>query len=421
MSRTHAPALSTAFRAGALAALGTWAVVALPALIGWVSAPESTLPWWAGLGVGSAIWFLGHGQPVGVAGLDVSITPLLLSALFVVICWRSSRRLLALQRGVIGTVEWDDQLWRRIVPGYLLGYGSGAVAFWLVTLSAPVRPGPMAVVGALLVPVIGLALVLAAPGRTTTPAVVDRLLDRAPGWLPTAVGAAWRGAGLLLAAGGALVVLRLLGSVGTVVRIQGEYDAGLVAGLVLALAQVAFLGNAATWGVAFLAGPGFSVAVGGVISPAGAHPGLMPLIPILGALPEEARYPWGLWIVLAVPVVAGMWVARYVARGQREWSLRDRLAASGAAVAGAVLLVVVVTWLGNGAIGVERLSAVGPALLPMAGALLLEVLVGAAVWIGWVAVQGWRRSRAGAEPAADSLSSDNDSADNQSVDNLWTT
>jgi hypothetical protein len=373
--------LPTAARAGLVTAFATWAVVALPALVGWVSAPESSLGWWSGLAVGSAIWFLGHGQAIGGAGIAVSTTPLLLLAVFVVIAWRVSRRLLLGARARVRRSEWDPVLWRAVVPGYLLGYVMAAAVFAALTLAGSVHPDPMGIVGALLVPVLGLALVLVRPGEDTTPNLVERGLATLPGWAPTAWRAATRGALLLLAAGMALVLLRVLLSLGSVARIQGEYGAELVAGIVLALAQVAFLGNAATWGLAFLAGPGFSVAVDGLISPAGAHPGLMPLIPILGALPDEAHYPGAMWAVVAVPVVLGGVIARWVDRrlGATRW--HARLGAMAAAGVGATVLVTVLTALANGAMGLERLRSVGVDIWPFAGCLLAELLGGAALWL----------------------------------------
>jgi hypothetical protein len=374
-------ALPTAARAGLVTALATWAVVVLPALAGWVSAPESSLGWWSGMAVGSAIWFLGHGQSISGAGIAVSTTPLLLLAVFVVIAWRVSRRLVLGARARVRRSEWDGVLWRGVVPGYLLGYVIAAAVFAALTLAGSVHPDPMGIVGALLVPILGLAIVLVRAGEDTTPRLIERGLAAPPRWSATAWRAATRGALLLLAAGMALVLFRLIFSLGAVLRIQGEYGADLVAGIVLAIAQVAFLGNAATWGLAFLAGPGFSVAVDGLVSPAGAHPGLMPLIPILGALPEDATYPGAMWAVVAVPVVLGGVIASRVDRllGPSRW--RDRLGAMAVASAGATVLVTVATALANGAMGLERLRSVGVDVWPVAGCLLGELLGGAALWL----------------------------------------
>ena len=112
------------------------------------------------------------------------------------------------------------------------------------------------------------------------------------------------------------------------------------------------MGNAATWALAFVAGPGFGVAVGATISPAAAHPGLMPLIPVLAALPDEAVYPRALYAVLLLPVAAGAVMARWVDRELEFFgNVRARFAAVTTAAGIAVAVVVVLTALGNGSLG----------------------------------------------------------------------
>lgn len=377
-------------RAGVLAALGTWAVVLLPALVGWVAAPESTQGWFSALQVASAIWFLGHAQSVGGSGVVVSVTPILLLLLFTLVAWRWVRRVLLAERIKVRAAEWSPIVLRGIVPGYLLGYAAVSAVIALLTLGGPVGPGAAAVAGSLVVPLAALGACLLRPDKEDLPAVVRDLFDRGPRWWPVAWRHGWRGAGLLLAIGLAVVVLVLLVSIGSVLRVHGEYETNLVAGSVIALAQAFYLGNAATWALAFLAGPGFSVAVGSTITPAAAHPGLMPLVPILAALPDETDYPWPMFGVLAVPVVVGWFVAGWVdddavaGSTAPAWSsTRDRFAAVGAAAALVVAVVTAVTALGNGAIGVERLSSIGPSLLPLAGALLAELLLGGAARLGW--------------------------------------
>lgn len=396
-ARSSSSARSAAVRAGVLAALGTWAVVLLPALVGWVAAPESTLGWFTAVAVASAIWFVGHGQSIGGSGVVISVTPILLLLSFVLVAWRWVRRVLQTERIKVRAAEWDHIVLRGIVPGFLGGYAVVSASVALLTLGGPVRPGVAAVAGSLIVPVAALGVALLRPGKEDGPAFVRALFARGPAWWPVAWRHGWRGAALLLATGLAVVLLLVLGSVGTVLRVHGEYETNLVAGLVIVLAQVCFLGNAATWALAFLAGPGFSVAAGSLISPAAAHPGLMPLVPILGALPDESDYPWPMFLVLAVPVVAGWLVARWVdAEAGEGWSARDRFAGAAAGNGIAAIVIVLLTAFGNGALGVERLSSIGPSLAPFGGALLGELLLGGVACVAW---RLWRQPRA--QPVAD--------------------
>jgi hypothetical protein len=394
--------MAAALRTGMLAAIATWAVVVLPALVGWVAAPESSLGWFSAVSVGSAIWFLGHGQSVGVAGLSVSVTPLLLLGVFVYIAYRWARRLVALERLRVGSRDWSRVAAWGVVPGFILGYGLVAAVLALFTLGGPATPGVAAVLGALVVPVAALGFVLLRPDDDSSPAFVRSWFRHGPTWLPSAWRIGWRGAGMLLVLGIVVVVARVALAWGSVVAIEQQYGANVVAAAVIALAQVALLGNAATWALSFLAGPGFQVALGSTISPAAAHPGLLPLVPAFGALPESPAYPRVMYAVVLAPAVVGALIARRVdAELEFFGNLRARVAATLAAALLAAGVVVGLTALGNGAVGLDRLSDIGPPLAPFALALSAEVVGGALVWLlGRLVAEHSRARRAAADAAA---------------------
>jgi hypothetical protein len=399
--------MPAALRAGALAAIGTWAVVVLPALVGWVAAPESTVGWFSAVSVASAIWFLGHGQSVGAAGVAISVTPLLLLVLFVYIAHRWARRLAATERLRVGASGWSAVAAWGVVPGFVGGYGLVAAVLALFTLGGPATPGVAAVVGSLLVPLAALGFVMLRPDDDETPAFVKAWFRRGPTWLPSVWRVGWRGAGLLLGLGLAVVVARLVVSWSTIAGVQDQYGANLGAAAVIALGQLALLGNAATWALSFLAGPGFQVAVGGAITPGAAHPGLLPLVPVLGALPQASDYPVVLYAVVLAPVALGAWLGRRVdAELEFFGNVRARLAATAVAALIAVAVVVALTALANGAVGIDRLSSVGPTLWAFAAALTVEVVGGALLWVGALMLLERRRERrdhasvAAVEPAA---------------------
>ena len=375
-------AIPASLRAGALAALGTWVVVVLPALVGWVAAPESSVGWFSAVSVGSGIWFLGHGQSIGAGGVAVSLTPLLLFAVNVYIAYRWARRLAATQRATVGVAAWSDTALKELVPGFLGGYLLMAGVFALLTLGGVAAPGVAAVPGVLLVPAVALGFVLLRPDDEESPAFVRTLFRRGPTWLPTVWRVGWQGAGLLLAIGVAVAVVRLVITFPAIVSIQSDYGVNVGGAVIVGIAQLALLGNAATWALGFVAGPGFSLAVGSTVSPAAAAPGLLPLVPVLGAVPEAAEYPPILYAVLLLPVAAGLFVGRGVDRELEFFgNLRARVAATVVAALIAVVVVVAVTALGNGAVGVDRLRAIGVPLLPLFLALAAEVVVGALLWL----------------------------------------
>ena len=187
-------------------------------------------------------------------------------------------------------------------------------------------------------------------------------------------------------------------------------------GLVVTAAQLALLGNAATWALGFLAGPGFAVALGSTVTPAAAVPGLLPLVPVLGAMPEAADYPPIMYAVLLLPVAAGALLGRGVDRELEFFGdVRARVTATVVTALLAALVVVGVAALGNGALGVDRLSAVGVPLGAFALALVLEVVAGALLWLGAVLLREWLSERA--RSASDSASdSDSDSGSDSASD-----
>ncbi len=103
--------------------------------------------------------------------------------------------------------------------------------------------------------------------------------------------------------------------------------AGGLGGIVLALAQVASLPNLALWAVSFMAGPGFRVVEGGTVSWSGSEGGLLPMVPVLAALPQPGDFPWFTALSVLVVVAVGAFVARRsLAEVARLSRLRTKLA-----------------------------------------------------------------------------------------------
>lgn len=406
-------ALARSARAGAFAAVGTWAIVVLPALVGWLAAPESTVNWFSAVSVGSAVWFLGHAQSIGTRAMTISLTPILLLLLFTYVAARFARRLIETERADASSAEWSRTTARAVVPGFAGGYLAVAVVVGLLTIGGPVGPGLAAVLGALVVPLAALAALLVRPDDEQAPAFVRSWFRRGASWLPTVWRLGWRGGGLLLLVGLGIALARVVFSWGDIARVQGAYGVNVAEALVVVAGQLLLMGNAATWALSFVAGPGFSIAAGAAISPAAAHPGLMPLVPVLGALPDEADYPAGLYAVVLVPLVVGLLIGRWVdAELEFFGNVRARFTATLAAAALAVAVVVVLTAVGNGGVGVERLTSIGAPVAALAGALLLEVATGAALWVCW---RLWRERERDADPSG-SRSTDDDAVNKTDAD-----
>jgi len=367
--------------AGALAAAGSWLVLALPALVVWVATAHTTVGWGDALGIASAGWFLGHGASVAVGELSLSLAPLGLWLLALLLTVRGARRLLdRTERSAPGTT-WPRALVRQVVPGFVLGYAAAGLLAWLLTLAGPARPGFAAVLVVLGIPVLALAWALLrryVAGEEC--GVVGEWLDRLPRWLPRAVRPGVHGAAILLGLGTVLVVIMVAARWSTVSGLHAAVNAGLVGGVVLTAAQLLVLPNLAVFALAWLAGPGFQIADGSTITLAGAHPGLMPMIPVLGALPSDGAWSGWLILLLSVPVLAGGVIGWLACRSlARLSSWRTKLATALAAVVTSAAGLTVLAALGSGAVGVDRLSAVGTRSLVFGAALLGLLVAGAAL------------------------------------------
>ena len=367
--------------AGALAAAGSWLVLALPALVVWVATAHTTVGWGDALGIASAGWFLGHGASVAVGELSLSLAPLGLWLLALLLTVRGARRLLdRTERSAPGTT-WPRALVRQVVPGFVLGYAAAGLLAWLLTLAGPARPGFAAVLVVLGIPVLALAWALLrryVAGEEC--GVVGEWLDRLPRWLPRAVRPGVHGVAILLGLGAVLVVIMVAARWSTVSGLHAAVNAGLVGGGVLTAAQLLVLPNLAVFALAWLAGPGFQIADGSTITLAGAHPGLMPMIPVLGALPSDGAWSGWLILLLSVPVLAGGVIGWLACRSlARLSSWRTKLATALAAVVTSAAGLTVLAALGSGAVGVDRLSAVGTRPLLFGAALLGLLVAGAAL------------------------------------------
>ena len=369
--------------AGALAAATSWLLLALPALVVWVATAHTTVGWGQAIGVAGAGWFLGHGVSLRVDALPLSIAPLGVTLVALAVTVRAARRLLdRTEREAPGTT-WPRLLVRRVVPGFVAGYAALALFAWLLTLAGPARPQPWTVPMVLLVPVRSVGWVLLGrhvDGEAAGP--VNLWLAPLPRWLPRAVRPGIAGAGLLVGLGGLVVVAMVVARWSTVAGLHASVAADAVGAVVLTAGQLLLLPNLGVWALALLAGPGFQIADGSTISAAGSHPGLMPIIPVLGALPPDGV--WSPWVRLVwlVPVLVGVLLAWLACRRlARLSSWRTKLGVVATAAVTSSVAVTLLALLGSGSAGVDRLRAVGaqPALL--GAALLGELLAGGAAYV----------------------------------------
>ncbi|MBK8461139.1 MAG: hypothetical protein IPL43_14030 [Micropruina sp.] len=204
-----------------------------------------------------------------------------------------------------------------------------------------------------------------------------------PEWVRFLPGAL--GSGLLAMAGFSAVALAIgvIAGWDKISRLITALELDGVGAFLVGVLHLLYLPNFLVWSASFLSGAGFSVGLGSVVAPMGTSTGILPAIPILGALPAPG--PGGpaafLWLIagLLMGSVAG---ARMVRRLPQPPTLLVSLglgALAGVLTGVALLAVAVLT---RGDLGVLRLVGLGPRLpelswlAPSLG--LLGGLIGAA-------------------------------------------
>ena len=297
-------------RPGRRAAAGTGlAILTLLAAIGWVAAPHAGSGLTAVLRAAGAIWLVGHHVGFTLRGAGrIGLLPLGLVLLPGALLWRAGRWVVS-SGGVLRLRHVGYAAVALAVPYALI---AGALA--LAVTSSLAAPSLVQAV------VAGFLLALTAGGLGAARQLAP--WRNLAGLLPA------RARSVILGCTGALAVL-LVGRLPACRRprwplhlpqfraVNDALAPGLVGAILLLLAQVAYVPNAAIWAVAFMLGPGFAFGSGTVVAPTGAALGPLPAFPLLAALPAGSHpaLPAPLAVaVLALPYLAGAFGGLLTAR-----------------------------------------------------------------------------------------------------------
>ena len=234
------------------------------------------------------------------------------------------------------------------------------------------------------------------PGREAARGVVGRRWDSQPdhqrGVLTQSLRGGVAAVAIVVLASSLLLTVMIILNYAQVIALYEGIHSGVLGGIAVTLAELAFLPNLLLWVAAWLVGPGFAIGAGSSVGPLGTSLGPLPAVPILGALPT-GDFAFGFFGLL-VPVVAaflvGVAIRPAVVRSVGLSNAEDRsplaiLIATGVGV-GVVggLLLGILSWISGGAAGPGRLAEVGPdalmvglfAALEFGVAAILGLLVG---------------------------------------------
>jgi hypothetical protein len=147
---------------------------------------------------------------------------------------------------------------------------------------------------------------------------------------------------------------------GRVTELSASLGADPAGGFVLVLGELAYLPNLVLWAASWVLGAGISLGDGAVVSPTMTHLGLLPAVPVFGAVPSESTGRWVMAAWLVVGVVAGV-VAAWTAVAPRRRARFDETSLVGG-LTGVVAGVAVTAFavLSRGNLGVARLVGLGP-------------------------------------------------------------
>ncbi len=333
---------------GLIAAVASWILSAGVTVLGWLAADSGTVG--DALHVGTRIWLLGNGVGARIGDIPVTLVPWGATAVsafmlsrFAAVAARKLRDEQVSGPGVISVV---------VTASYLL-----PVLGVAVFLGEPwQQPGHWAAV----VAVLALAGYVGA-----TRALGGRIGDGLPSWAQSVPRAVLGAQLVMLAAGAAVLVTGLLLHLDRVENLTDSLGTGVLGGIALLLIQLAFAPNAFVWSGSYALGSGFSLGTGSLVTPASTELGILPGIPLFGALPGagpgDISQLWWLGAgVLAGAVAAWIVVRSRAAARFDETSLVGGLAGllSGALFAG-------LAWAASGDLGTVRLADLGPRLFPL--------------------------------------------------------
>jgi hypothetical protein len=354
-----------------LSSLAGWVLVAGLTVLGWLSAEPGTLA--QALDVGTRLWLLANGVGVRLGPTSVTLVPWGVTLIVAFLVSRSAafaaRRIHPRSRS-FGTGRSDERAdargTRRIrtstVGPAMVGTVT-TVSYQLPVVAVAALAGdPWAAPGRWLVviAVIWLAAVLGA-GR----GLDEDLTGSWPRWA-RAVPRAVTGAQLvMLAAGAGLLATGLIVHLNRVVTLTHALQPGVAGGITLDVLQLAFAPNAIVWSGSYALGAGFAVGPGSAVAPAGTQLGILPGLPMLGALPATgAGRPEQLWW-LAAGAFAGAVAAWIVVRRRPAVRFDEASLVGGLAGLLGGLVFTGLAWATGGDLGTLRLVGLGPRLLPL--------------------------------------------------------
>jgi Family of unknown function (DUF6350) len=332
---------------GAVTALASWILCAGVAVVGWLAAEPGSLG--DALRVGTLFWLLSNGVGVRLGEVPVTLVPWGATAVIAFMISRfavlGARKVRAHQTTgpvLISVVTVAAYLLCVLVVAMLGGEPWQAPARWAVVIAG---------------------LLVAAWWGSSRSLGISRI--EMPGRARAIIRAVLAAQLAMLVAGAAVLVTALWTHLKRVETLHQALQPGVAGGIALLLLQLAFVPNALIWSASYALGSGFVFGAGSVIAPAATQLGMVPGIPLLGALPSSGPGDLTQLWWLAAGAVAGA-SACWMVLGSGPVPRFDRAGLAGGLcglLAGAAFAGL--AWVASGDLGTLRLADLGPRLFPL--------------------------------------------------------
>lgn len=347
------------------------------------------------------LWLLIHGVPLDLAAAfgasagTMTLVPLGLSVLPLLLCYRSGRRL--------ARASYEGE--------FLIPVLSGSVTYALISSAmygwASPHPQPLQALNAALVP-LGIVVAGLMWGGYREARSLSRMvgvdtaeqisqMSQYSRWAGSYAWAVVRAAVVafvaLVGLGAVLLGIGILAGWSQIVATYQELHAGAVGDTAVTLLQLGFLPNLVIYAIAWSTGAGFSFGAGTSVGLTSSDAGTLPMLPILGAVPESMGTFGlvGLLVPLGAGAIAGWWFLREGEDHLDEWvapkvPFRPLSALISAVVLGVMTGIMTsfgalwLGWISYGSLGIGRFTEVGAE--PLTFAAHTALTVGAGVTFG---------------------------------------
>ena len=347
------------------------------------------------------LWLLIHGVPLDLAAAfgasagTMTLVPLGLSILPLLLCCRSGRRL--------ARASYEGE--------FLIPVLSGSVTYALISSAmygwASPHPQPLQALNAALVP-LGIVVAGLMWGGYREARSLSRMvgvdtaeqisqMSQYSRWAGSYAWAVVRAAVVafvaLIGLGAVLLGIGILAGWSQIVATYQELHAGAVGDTAVTLLQLGFLPNLVIYAIAWSTGAGFSFGAGTSVGLTSSDVGTLPMLPILGAVPESMGTFGlvGLLVPLGAGAIAGWWFLREGEDHLDEWvapkvPFRPLSALISAVVLGVMTGIMTsfgalwLGWISYGSLGIGRFTEVGAE--PLTFAAHTALTVGAGVTFG---------------------------------------